>query len=46
MSATIQALPITFAVKIVRLKVNMTIASPVTVTFIEGHKYVLKLTIF
>ena len=33
-------MPIKFAVKIVRLKVNMTIASLLTLTFIQGHKCV------
>ena len=38
-SETSQAIPIKFsAVKIVRLRVYMTIASPVTLTFIQGHK--------
>ena len=32
-SETIQAIPIRFAVKIVRLKVYMTIVSPMTLTF-------------
>ena len=34
------------AVKIVRLKVCMTIASPMTWTFIQGHKYASNLTTF
>ena len=37
-SETIQAMPINFAVKIVRLRVYMTIASLMTLTFIQGHK--------
>ena len=36
-SETVQAMPIQFAVKIVRLKVYMTIASPITLTFTQGH---------
>ena len=43
-SVTVQAMAIKFAVKIVRLKVYMTIASPMTVTFIQGHKCVSNLT--
>ena len=38
-SKTIQAMTITFAVKIVRLRVYMTIASPVTLIFVQGHKF-------
>ena len=38
MLETVQAMPIKLAVKIVRLKVYMTIASPMTLTFIQGHK--------
>ena len=45
-SETIQAMPITFAVNIVRLKVYMTIASPMTLIFIQGHKCVSNLTTF
>ena len=45
-SETIKAMPTTFAVKIVRLKVYMTIASPMTLTFIQGHKCVSNLTTF
>ena len=41
-----QAMPIMFAVKMVRLKVYMTIASPMTMTFIQGHKNVSNLTTF
>ena len=37
-SETVLAKPIMFAVKIVRLKVYVTIASPMTLTFIQGHK--------
>ena len=37
---------IKFAVKIVRLKVSMTIASLMILTFIQGHKCVSNLTIF
>ena len=39
-------MPIRFAVKTVRLKVYMTIASPMTLTFIQGNKYVSNLTTF
>ena len=39
-------MPIQFAVKIVRLKVYMTIASPMTLTFIQGHTCVSALTTF
>ena len=45
-SETIQAIPITFAVKIVWLKVYMSIASPMTLTFIQGHKCVSNLDYF
>ena len=45
-SETNQAMPITFAVKIVRLKVYMTTTSPMTVTFIQGHKCVSNVTTF
>ena len=38
-SETIQAMPSTFAVKIVRLKVYMNIASPMTLAFLQGHKW-------
>ena len=37
-SKTIHAITITFAVKIVPLRVFMTIASPMTLTFIQGHR--------
>ena len=43
---TIQAMPITFAANIVRLKVYMTIASPMTLTFTQGHNCVSNLTTF
>ena len=36
-SETIQVMPIKFAMKIVQLKVYLTIASPMTLTFIQGH---------
>ena len=36
-SNIIQALPITFAAMIVRLKVYMTTSSPITLPFIQGH---------
>ena len=39
-------MPITFAVNIVRLEVYMTIASPMTLTFILGHECVSNMTIF
>ena len=47
-SETIQEMPIKFAVKIVRLKVDniMIIASPMTLTFIQGRKCVWSLTGF
>ena len=44
-SETAQAMPF-FAVKIARVKVYMTIASPTTLTFIQGHRYVSNLTTF
>ena len=37
---------IMFAVKIVRLKVYMTIAIPTTLTFVQGHKCVSNLLFF
>ena len=43
-SETVQAMPIKFAVKIVRLKVYMAIASPMTLKFIQGHKCVSNLS--
>ena len=46
-SETIKAMPITFAVKVVRQqKVYMIIASPMTLTFIQGHKCVSNVTTF
>ena len=45
-SESIQAMPIKFAVKIVGLKVYMTNDSTMTLTFIEGRKYVSNLTTF
>ena len=42
-SETIQAMPITFAVKIGRLKAYMTIASSMTLTFI--HKCISNVTV-
>ena len=39
-------MPIKFAVKIIRLKVHTTIAGPITLTFIQGHKCVSNLTTF
>ena len=41
-----KAMSIKFAVKIVRLKVYMTVASLMTLTFIQGHKRVSNLTTF
>ena len=43
-SETIQTIPIKFAVKIVRLKVYMTLAS--LMTFIQGHKCISNVTTF
>ena len=37
---------ITFALQIVRLRVDMTITSPMTLTFIQGHKCASNLTTF
>ena len=45
-SEAIQAMPIKCAVKIVRLKVYMIIASPMTLTFGQGHKCVSNVTTF
>ena len=45
-SETIQAMPIKLAVQIVRVKVYMTIASPLTLTFMQDHKWVLNVTTF
>ena len=45
-SETIEVLPIKFAVKIVRLKVYMVIASLMTLTFIQVHKCVSNMTTF
>ena len=42
----VQTMPIPFAVTIVRLKVCTTIASPLTLTSIQGHKCVSNLTTF
>ena len=39
----IKAMPIKFAVKTVRLKVHITIASQMTLTFIQGYKCVSNL---
>ena len=39
-SETIRSMPIMFAVKIIRLKVYMTIASLMTLTFVQGHQCV------
>ena len=45
-SGTIKAMPIKFVVKIVWLKVYVTIAILITLTFIQGHKCVSNLTLF
>ena len=45
-SETVQAVLITFAVKIVRLKVYMTVASPRTLIFTQGDNCVSILTYF
>ena len=45
-SETVEAMAIKFAVKIVRLKVCMTIANVMTLTFTEGHNCVSNLTTF
>ena len=45
-SETIWAMPFKFAVKIVRLKVYLTIAKLMTLTFIEGYKCISDLTTF
>ena len=45
-SETVQAMPIRRDVEIVRLYVYISIASPTTVTFIQGHKCVSNLTTF
>ena len=45
-SETIQAMPIKFAVKLVGLKVYMTIANSMTLTFVQGHKRVSNWTTF
>ena len=41
---TIQAMPIKFAVKIIRLKVYIINLSPVTLLFSQGHDCVANLT--
>ena len=45
-SETIQTMPIRFAVKIVRLKVYMTIARPMTLLFTQVEKSVSNITMF
>ena len=45
-SETIQAMPVKFAVKIVWLKVYMTIARLMTLSFIQGHKCISYLALF
>ena len=39
-------MPLKFSVKIVQLEVYVTIASLMTLTFIQGHKYISNLTTF
>ena len=41
-----KVMPIKFAEKVVRLKVYMTIASLMTLTFIQSHKCISNLTTF
>ena len=43
---TIEDFPTRYAVKVVRLKVHTTIASPMTSTLIQGHKRVSNVTTF
>ena len=45
-SQIVQAIAIKFAVKIIRLKVHMTISNPMTLTIIQGHTCVSNLTTF
>ena len=45
-SETVQAMPNNLAVKIVRLKVYITITSLMTLTFIQGYKWISNLTTF
>ena len=45
-SEAIQAMPIKFAAKMVRLKVYMTITNPMTLTFIQDYKCVSNWTTF
>ena len=45
-SETVHPMRINIVVKIIRLKVYMTIASPITLTFIQGHKWVSNVTTF
>ena len=45
-SETIQAMLLKFTVTIDRLNVYTAIASPITLTFIQGHKCVSNLTTF
>ena len=45
-SETFQAMPIMCTVKIVQLKVYLTIASPMTLTFTQGHNCAAVLTTF
>ena len=45
-SETASAIPIMFHVKVVRLKVYMTIARPVALVFIQGHACVSNVTIW
>ena len=45
-SETVQAMPITFAVKVVRQMAYMTIASPMTLTFTQSPNSVSNMTSF
>ena len=45
-SESTQPMPIKFAGKIVRLNFDVTIASPVTLIFVPGHKCVSSVTTF
>ena len=45
-SETIQAMPVTFVAKIVRLKVYVTNAGPMTLAFTQGHSCVSNFTTF
>ena len=45
-SETFQPMPITFAVRNVQLKIYITIGSPMTLTFTQGHNCVSNWTSF